>query len=92
MRRMEPVTHMPMESILRRDKEFYNDEEVARELAISRERLYQLLDEHVFQRGELRPAPIHFRVQDIVMIGEWMRQDAERKVLRMPAAAAAKRT
>ena len=79
-----------MDTVLRRDKEFYTEDEIARELQITTHRLHQLLDEHVFRDGSLKPHPLHFRAQDIVMIGEWMRQDAERKVLRMPVASVKK--
>ena len=73
-----------METVLRRDREFYTEDDILRELGITRERLHHLLDLHVFRHGEPRPGVIHFRAQDFVMIGEWLRRDAGPKVVRMP--------
>lgn len=65
-------------------KEFFSEDEAAQSLGISLERLYQLLDEHVFNDGKPRPDEVTFRAADLVLLGFWLRSTPNHKVVRMP--------
>lgn len=66
------------------EKEFYSEVEAAQALEISLDRLYRLLDDHVFNDGSRRPEHMSFRSADLVLLGFWNRATPNPKVLRMP--------
>ena len=65
-------------------KEFYTEVEAAQALGISIARLYQLLDEHLFNDGTRRPEDVTFRPSDLVLLGFWHRSTPNPKIVRMP--------
>ncbi len=65
-------------------KEYYTELEAAQALNISLVRLRQLLDEHVFNDGKLRPEQLTFRLSDIVLLEFWDRSTPNPKIVRMP--------
>ena len=71
-----------MASTVRRDKEFYTEQEAAESLGISLQRLQWLLDEHVFD-GFSRPIEITLQNTDLVLLSIWHRQQPA-NVVRMP--------
>ena len=58
--------------------------EVSGRLGISVERLHRVLDEHIFNNGERRPAKCLFRSSDLLLISYWLRTEMTAKVLPMP--------
>ncbi len=64
--------------------QFYSENEVAETLGISVSRLYELLDQHIFNDGSQRPAELTFSNSDLVLLGFWERSEPNPKVLRMP--------
>jgi prophage maintenance system killer protein len=62
----------------------YSEQEAADLLEISLFRLYNLLDEHVFNDGTARPADLTFTSSELVLLGFWHRLEPNPKVLRMP--------
>jgi hypothetical protein len=73
----------PMQSI-KMTKEFYTEAEAAQALGISIARLYQLLDEHLFNDGTQRPEGVTFRPSDLVLLGFWHKSTPNPKIVRMP--------
>lgn len=74
----------PMTKSLRPSKEYYSEVEAADYLDISLQRLYSLLDEHIFNDGSTRPADLSFCEADLVLLGFWMKSRENPKVIRMP--------
>ena len=66
------------------NKEFYTEMEAAEALGISMPRLHLLLDEHLFNDGSHRPAEVHFRASDLIILGFWHKSTPNPKVVRMP--------
>ena len=64
--------------------DYYNEPEVAAQLSISVDRLYALLDEHVFNNGSIRPRDLLFTSSDVVLLSFWSRSEHNPKILRMP--------
>ncbi len=73
-----------MVNSLKPEKDSYSENEAAQALGITVERLYRLLDEHVFNDGSRRPEHMNFRTADLVVLGFWNRAMPNPKVLRMP--------
>lgn len=65
-------------------KEFYSEVEAADYLDISIERLYSLLDEHIFNDGSDRPDDLTFCDADLILLGFWIKGQENPKVIRMP--------
>ncbi len=64
--------------------EMYTEREVADLLGISVSRLYDLLDEHIFNDGTSRPADLTFTNQELLLLGFWQRSQPNPKIVRMP--------
>jgi hypothetical protein len=62
----------------------YTEKEAARELGISLTRLYQILDENIFNDGTRRPPDMTFQASDLILLSFWLRSMPNPKVLRMP--------
>lgn len=73
-----------MNKSLKPSKVFYSEIEAAGFLNISIERLYSLLDEHIFNDGTSRPEDISFCEADLVLIEFWIKSQENPKVIRMP--------
>lgn len=73
-----------MANLLKSEGEAYTEDEAARSLGISLDRLHFLLDEHVFNDGSQRPRTMNFRAADLVLLAFWDRATPNPKVLRMP--------
>ena len=69
---------------LRPVKECYTEFEAAGYLNISINELYALLDEHIFNDGNPRPANLSFCESDLVLLGFWSEDRQHPKVIRMP--------
>ena len=69
---------------LRPAKECYTEFEAAGYLNISINELYALLDEHIFNDGNPRPANLSFCESDLVLLGFWSEDRQHPKVIRMP--------
>ena len=65
-------------------KEFYTEEEAARELGISLARLYMLIDENIFNDGSPRPDDLTFSSTEMTLLAFWHRTTRNPKVVRMP--------
>jgi hypothetical protein len=65
-------------------KEFYTENEAADYLRISTAELFALLDEHIFNDGNLRPDDLTFSEADLVLLGFWNKTRENPKVIRMP--------
>jgi hypothetical protein len=68
----------------KQDKHIYTEAEAAQALGISLGRLHKLLDEHVFNDGNARPAEVTFETSDLLLIGFWHRSTPNPKIVRMP--------
>ncbi len=64
--------------------DLYSETEAAGLLGISVPRLYELLDQHIFNDGIPRPAELTFTNAELVLLGFWDRSEPNAKVLRMP--------
>lgn len=73
-----------MQNTKKKTVEYYNEPEVAAQLSISVERLFALLDEHIFNNGSIRPQDLMFTNSDVVLISFWSRSERNPKILRMP--------
>ena len=62
----------------------YSEDAAARELGISLARLYQLLDDHLFNDGSTRPENMTFQYADLLLLEFWKQNSAIPKVVRMP--------
>jgi hypothetical protein len=65
----------------------YSEAEAADILGISLSRLYDLLDEHVFNEGSRRPASIEFTSSDLLLLNFWHKNShmpTENNLLQMP--------
>ena len=65
-------------------KEFYTESEAAGYLNISIGELHSLLDEYIFNDGNLRPEELSFCEADLVLLGFWNTGKENPKVIRMP--------
>lgn len=65
-------------------KEFYTEPEAASYLNISLVELYALLDQHIFNDGNIRPHGLTFSESDLVLLGFWNQPEESPKVIRMP--------
>ena len=72
-----------MFNTVRKDKEFYTEQEAAASLGITLQRLHSLLDEKVFHEGLLRPAKLNFLPTDLVLLSIWHREEPA-NIVRMP--------
>jgi hypothetical protein len=73
-----------MTRTLRPAKECYTEFEAAGYLNISINELHALLDEHIFNDGNPRPANLSFCESDLVLLGFWSEDRQHPKVIRMP--------
>lgn len=69
---------------IKKDKEFYTEQEAADALGISLARLYMLLDQNVFNDGGSRPRNIELTASDVVLLDFWNRAIPLQKVVTMP--------
>lgn len=69
---------------IKKDKEFYTEQEAADILGISLARLYLLLDQNVFNDGGSRPRDIELTSADLVLLEFWNRALPTQKVVAMP--------
>ena len=69
---------------VKRDKEFYTEQEAAEALGISVARLRMLLDENVFNDGGSRPRDIEITAADLLLLRFWNRTTPSQKVVAMP--------
>jgi len=65
-------------------KDYYTEEEAARFLDVTLERLHYLLDEHIFNDGSPRPDRLTFSDADLVLLAFWNKTAEQPKLLRMP--------
>jgi hypothetical protein len=70
-------------------KELYTEAEAAAALGITIVRLHQILDEHIFTQGNVRPESIEFTSNDLLLLNFWNKNanlppPPARRVLRMP--------
>jgi hypothetical protein len=65
-------------------KEYYTESEAAGYLNISLAELHSLLDKHIFNDGNVRPAGLSFCEADLVLLGFWNTGQDNPKVIRMP--------
>ena len=69
-------------------KESYTEAEAAAALNITIARLHQILDQHIFTRGSLRPESVEFTSTDLLLLSFWSKNGksipATRRVLQMP--------
>lgn len=65
-------------------KEFYTEPEAASYLKISIGELHALLDQHIFNNGNIRPQGLTFCESDLVLLGFWNHPENSPKVIRMP--------
>jgi len=49
----------------------YSESEAAAALGITVARLHQVLDQHIFNNGSLRPNAIRFTSSDLLLLGYW---------------------
>ena len=56
------------------DDALVNEAEACRRLGINVEELHDILDDHVFNNGERRPAECLFRNSDLVLISYYLRK------------------
>ena len=68
-------------------KELLSELETAQALGITLSRLHNLLDEHVFNDGNPRPAVCSFQPSDLVLLEFWLCSKPNPKVVRMPRSA-----
>lgn len=68
----------------RKRNELYSEAEVTDLLGITIERLYQLLDQHIFNDGSTRPARLTFTNSELILLGFWQHGGPTGKVLSMP--------
>ncbi len=73
-----------MTKSLKPNNDLYSELEAAEYLNISIERLYSLLDEHIFNDGSRRPNDLTFCDADLVLLGFWLKSQDNPKVIRMP--------
>ena len=64
--------------------ELYSETEAAESLGVSIYRLYDLLDQHIFNDGAPRPTGLTFTNSELVLLGFWDRTEPNPKILRMP--------
>lgn len=69
---------------IKKDKEFYSEREAADYLGISLARLHLLLDENVFNNGDVRPRDIELTSSDVLLLQFWNRNLPAQKVVTMP--------
>lgn len=75
----------PMSTLKRLPKNWFTEAEAAAALGITLNRLYQLLDRHIFTEGSERPKNIEFTSSDLLLLGYWNNQEPPRThVLQMP--------
>lgn len=69
-------------------KEPFTESEAAAALDITITRLHQLLDEHIFTQGSVRPGSLEFTSNDLLLLSYWNRSSelpqAAPRVLQMP--------
>jgi len=49
----------------------YTEAEAAAALGVTVARLHEILDEHIFTKGNVRPAAIRFTGSDLLLLGYW---------------------
>lgn len=73
-----------MNGPIRKQKEYYSEQEAADALEISVARLHLLLDENVFNDGGVRPRNIEITAADLLLLRFWNRCLPSQKVVAMP--------
>ena len=66
--------------------QFYSEAEAAATLGITIARLHELLDEHIFTNGNVRPRSINFTPNDLLLLGYWCsgQRTTSSEVITMP--------
>jgi hypothetical protein len=49
----------------------YTEKQAAAELGITLARLYQLLDQYIFNEGQMRPPDLEFNANDLLLLEYW---------------------
>ena len=69
-------------------KDTYIEEEAATALGIPIVRLHQILDQHIFTNGSIRPESIEFTSNDLLLVNFWNKNPSlpppAPRILRMP--------
>ncbi|MGC2110220.1 MAG: hypothetical protein WA655_11935 [Candidatus Korobacteraceae bacterium] len=74
-----------MSNLKRLPKNWFTEAEAAAALGITLNRLYRLLDQHIFNEGRQRPKNIEFTSSDLLLLGYWNNQEPpQMQVLQMP--------
>jgi hypothetical protein len=75
-----------MPRLSRWTKNLYTETEAATALGVSVARLHEILDEHIFTNGTLRPSSIQFTSEDLLLLGYWCStpRAATHEVITMP--------
>jgi len=70
---------------IRKKNNLNSETEAAAFLGISIEKLHQLLDQHIFNDGRLRPAGLTFTNPELLLLSFWNDHETPPKVLSMPS-------
>lgn len=77
-----------MTSSNRRLKETYTEAKAAAALGVTIVRLHQILDQHIFTNGSIRPESIEFTSNDLLLVNFWNKNanlpPPPPRILRMP--------
>jgi hypothetical protein len=69
-------------------KDTFTEAEAAAALGVTIARLHQILDQHIFTHGSVRPESIEFTSNDLLLLNFWNNNanlaSSQRRVLRMP--------
>jgi len=61
---------MPRLSRIFKDR-LYDEREAAAALGVTVARLHEVLDEHIFTEGNVRPQSLQFTSSDLLLLGYW---------------------
>jgi len=61
---------MPRLNRILKDR-LYDEREAAAALGITLARLHEVLDQHIFTEGNIRPQSLHFTSNDLLLLGYW---------------------
>ena len=66
--------------------QLYTEAEAAAALRVSVARLHDVLDQHIFTKGNPRPQSIQFTSSDLLLLGYWCKSErpATHEVITMP--------
>ncbi|HTV64754.1 MAG TPA: hypothetical protein VMD98_04070 [Bryocella sp.] len=78
---------MPKLSRVIKDR-LYDEREAAAALGVTIARLHEVLDQHIFTDGNLRPQALQFNTNDLLLLGYWcnspLPHEREHTVITMP--------